>query len=310
MNLQTKEFLDYLKVETHFSEYLKYERNYSDLTIKNYKHDIEKFFKFLASQGCLMEEVDSLIIRNFLTDEINSGISKRSCRRRLSALKYFYEFMQTKGYVKTNPFDDIKTPKLEKTYPHPLYPEQVEKIFKANRERTDPLQLRDQAILEFLYYTGCRVSEMVKLNVQDIDLSSRIATVIGKGNKQRLVPFTEECAKTLKAYINKKRPELLQKSLVPKRALFLNSSGEPLTARGVEYILDEVEKKTMNYVGLHPHLLRHSFATHLLENGLDIRYIQELLGHESINATQVYAHVTEKAMKDEYDQWFPRAHKK
>lgn len=300
MNIQTKEFL----------EHLKFERNYSDCTVDSYKHDIEKFFKFLASQGCLMDEVDSLIIRNFLTDEINNGVSKRSCKRRLCALKHFYEYMYVKGYVKKNPFDDIKTPKLEKTFPHPLYPEQVEKIFKANRDRTDPLQLRDQAILEFLYYTGCRVSEMVSLNVQDIDFNRRVARVVGKGNKERLVPFTDECAKTLNAYIKKKRPELLQKSLLPSPALFLNNSGERLTTRGVEYILDEVEKKTMNYVGLHPHLLRHSFATHLLENGLDISFIQELLGHESINATQVYAHVTEKAMKDEYEQWFPRAHKK
>ena len=300
MNIQTKEYL----------EHLKYERNYSDRTIESYKNDIEKFFKFLASQGCLMDEVDSLIIRNFLTDEINSGISKRSCKRRLCALKHFYDFMFSKGYVKRNPFEDVKTPKLEKKYPHPLYPEQIEKIFQANRERTDSLQLRDQAILEFLYYTGCRVSEMVNLNVQDLDFNRRVARVLGKGNKERLVPFTDECAKTLNAYIKKKRPELLGKSLIPSAALFLNNSGERLTPRGVEYILDEVEKKTMNYVGLHPHLLRHSFATHLLENGLEISFIQELLGHESINATQVYAHVTEKAMKDEYDQWFPRAHKK
>lgn len=300
MNIQTKRFLDHLKLE----------RNYSDKTIDSYRRDIDKFFDFLAEEGCLMDQVDTLIIRNFLTDELNSGISKRSCKRRICALKHFYEYMVNANMVAINPFENVKTPKLEKTYPHPLYREQIEQIFAANKERNDPLMLRDEAIIEFLYYTGCRVSELVSLDVQNIDFTRRVARVIGKGNKERLVPFTAECSKTLSMYLKKKRPELLAKSLIPCPSLFLNNQGERLTPRGVEYILDEIEKKTGNYVGLHPHLLRHSFATHLLENGLEISFIQELLGHDSINATQVYAHVTEKAMKEEYDQWFPRAHKK
>lgn len=300
MNVLTKRFL----------EHLKFERNYSDKTIDSYRRDIDKFFNFLADQGCLMNQVDVLIIRNFLTDELNNGISKRSCKRRVCALKHFYEFMVINQLVSTNPFENVKSPKLEKTFPHPLYPEQIKQIFKTNKERGDSLMLRDEAIIEFLYYTGCRVSEMVFLNIQDVDLNHRSARVIGKGNKERLVPFTPECGRTLSLYIKNIRPELLAKSLIPCQALFLNNQGERLTTRGVEYILDEIEKKTSTFVGLHPHLLRHSLATHLLENGLEISFIQELLGHESINATQVYAHVTEKAMKEEYYQWFPRAHKK
>jgi integrase/recombinase XerC len=257
-----------------------------------------------------MDQVDVLVIRNFLTEELNAKISKRSCKRRLVALKHFYDFMVQKKYVVNNPFTQIESPKLDKKLPHPLYKEQIENIFEANRNRKDELQIRDQAILEFLYYTGVRVSELVGLNVQDIDATRRVARVVGKGDKERLVPFTKECYKTLEKYIKNLRPQLLKKSKEPTPALFLNKNGERLTTRGIEFLLDKIEKETGNYVGLHPHVLRHSFATHLLENGLDIGFIQELLGHESINATQVYAHVTEEAMKKEYSEWFPRAHKK
>lgn len=300
MNLQTKEFLRHLKLD----------KNYSDKTITSYQNDIEKFFRFLAIQGYLMDEVDHLVIRNFLTEELNAKISKRSCKRRIIALKKFYEFMVNKKYVKTNPFTQIQSLKLEKKLPHPLYKDQILEIFKANKLREDELKIRDQAIIEFLYFTGVRVSELVGLNVQDIDANRRVARVIGKGDKERYVPFTKECYKTLEEYIKKLRPKLLKKSKEPSAALFLNKNGERITVRGIEFLLDKIEEETGLFVGLHPHLLRHSFATHLLENGLDISFIQELLGHASINATQVYAHVTEEAMKKEYLEWFPRARKK
>ncbi len=300
MNKPEREFLDYLKLE----------RNYSDYTVKNYYHDIEKFLKFLDEEGTLMDEVDTLIIRNFLTDEINSGVGKRSCKRRLSSLKLFYSFMVKKEYVSDNPFLVVNSPKTEKKFPQVLYKDQVKQILDANAERTDHLALRDNAILHVLYYCGIRVGELVTLRLQDFDLKNRIARVYGKGSKERLVPFTNECRDVVKKYIETTRKELALNQKEEENALFLNDKGQKLTTRGVEYILDQIEEKTGNYVGLHPHVLRHSFATHLLENGADIRVIQELLGHTSINATQVYTHVSAEAMKQTYIDAFPRARKK
>ena len=177
-------------------------------------------------------------------------------------------------------------------------------------ERQDNLKNRDQAILYLLYYSGLRAQELVGLDVQSVSLKERSVRVLGKGNKERIIPFTNECQQVIKHYIDNERKTLLLKSKDLTPALFLNAQGERLTTRGLEYILDAIEEKTGLYVGLHPHILRHSFATHLLENGADLRVIQELLGHESINATQVYTHVTEEAMKETYLNAFPRAKKK
>lgn len=300
MNLPLHDFLEHLSLD----------KQYSSKTIESYKNDIDKFMKYISSQGSLLDDVDDLIIRNFLTDELNSGISKRSCKRRISALRHFYSYLKEKDIIQENPFFALETMKIEKTLPHPLYKEQIELLLAKNKERSDELKDRDQAILELFYYTGIRVSELVNLDIQNINFNRRVVLVKGKGNKERLVPFTKECYETLSVYIKDSRIKLLNKSLIPSPSLFLNSNGERLTPRGVEFILDSIEKKVGLELGLHPHLLRHSFATHLLENGLDIRIIQELLGHESINATQVYTHVSEENIKKEYSDWFPRAHKK
>ncbi len=300
MNRPSKEFLDHLKLE----------RNYSSKTVDSYAEDIEKFFRFLNNEGILFDKVDVHIIRNFLTIELSNGISKRSCKRRLCSLKHFYTFLVNQGYAKENPFIFISAPKTDKTYPHSLYDDEVQQIFKDNALRTDELALRDQAIIETLYYTGIRASELVGIKVQDVDLRNREILVFGKEKRERIVPFSEACQKTLQKYIKNCRIALISKTKTPTPFLFLNNRGNPLTVRGLEHILDSIEEKTGNNVGLHPHLLRHSYATHLLENGMDLRYIQDLLGHRNLNATQVYTHVTEKAMKEVYADAFPRAHKK
>ena len=303
MNKPTAEFLNHLK----------YERNYSDMTISSYQHDIDKFFAFLLEEDANMDEVDHIVIRNFFSKELANGVSKRSCKRRLCALKHFYKFLLNEGYIKDDPFLFVDSPKTEKRYPRVLYKEQVMEILKENRKRTDNLALRDQAILSLLYYAGLRASELCNLTMQNVSLRQRIIRVEkGKGNKDRMVPISEECRKDIETYIKNSRGVLLAQ--VPmdlqKPNFILNNKGNPLTVRGLEYILDTIENKTGTFVDLHPHILRHSFATHLLENGADLRVIQELLGHESINATQVYTHVTEEAMKNAYSNFHPRAHKK
>ena len=300
------------KPTSDFLYYLENIRKYSPNTVKSYGEDIEKFFDFLAKEDIGMDEVDQIVIRNFLTEELNSGVTKRSCKRRLCALKHFYKFLVKKKIVKVNPFDFVTSPKIDKRMPHFLYQEQVREILDQNRKRTDEMAIRDQAILSVLYYSGLRASELVSLNIQSLSLPQRIIRAIGKGNKERIVPITEECRKDVDIYLKTTRRELISRSneVPPTPALFLNKYGERLRTRGLEYILDQIEEKTGTFVGLHPHVLRHSFATTLLENGADLRVIQELLGHESLNTTQVYTHVTEEAMKEAYTNAHPRAHKK
>ena len=298
------------KPEQEFLDHLLHVRHYSEKTIHSYQEDIDLFCEYIFKEGTLMEDVDIISIRNYLTEELARGVSKRSCKRRLSSLRHFYKYMVNVGYMKDNPFIFIDAPKTETKYPHALYKEQIQEMFKRNLERTDDLKNRDQAILYLLYYSGMRAAELVGLDVQSVSLKERVVRVLGKGDKERIIPFTTDCQKVVKEYIEHERKALLKKSKNLTPALFLNAKGERLTTRGLEYILDSIEEKTGLFVGLHPHILRHSFATHLLENGADLRVIQELLGHESINATQVYTHVTEEAMKETYQNVFPRAKKK
>lgn len=302
------------KPEKEFLNYLEFGKNCTKATISSYQHDIDKFFAFLFKEDINMDEVDQVVIRNFFTNEISSGVSKRSCKRRLTALKQFYKFLHKNEYIKEDPFLFIDSPKVEKKYPRVLYKEQIEEIMLENRKRTDELALRDQAILSLLYYCGLRASELVGVSIQNVYLKQRLVKVYGKGRKERIVPFSEQCQKDLDNYIKITRPKLLGRSPIIKledgQKLFFNNKGQPLTVRGLEYILDSIEKKTGTFLHLHPHILRHSLATHLLENGADLRIIQELLGHESINTTQIYTHVTEEAMQEAYNSFHPRAHKK
>ena len=294
-----------------FLKHLKYERNYSDQTIDSYRRDIEKFYNFLIEEGVELEEVDTIVIRNFLTEELNHKISKRSCKRRISSHRHFYKYLYMTGRFKDNPFVFVSAPKTDKRLPHVLYKEQIAEIFRLNRQRTDELMYRDQAIISTLYYSGIRASELCNLTMQDVSLKQRMIRIEhGKGNKERIVPINNECRDDIEKYLKYSRGEFLAKTKMTPRWLFLTKNGEQISLRTLERILDSIELKTGTFVDLHPHILRHSFATHLLENGADLRVIQELLGHESINATQVYTHVTEEAMVDAYNNYHPRAHKK
>ena len=288
---EIKEFLDYLKLEL----------NYSDKTIESYEQDVESFSKFLGSKGVGFVDANPQIIRMYLSNEMEQGKTKVTCCRRISGLRHFYTFLVKKNFVKENPFLFVGSPKKEICYPEALYLEQIEELFAKNKERTDDLRLRDQAIIELLYASGVRVSELVNIKVNNIDIKNRTIHVFGKGRKERIVMFTKSCQNTLLDYLDNHEHT--------SPYLFTNAKGEQLTTRGVEYIINEIQKKCNVQLGLHPHLFRHSFATHLLEGGADLRVIQELLGHESINTTQVYTHITEEAMKHQYNFSHPRAKK-
>lgn len=300
-----------LKDIREFIEYLSYELNYSPKTCLSYQKDIESFYSYIFSEGVDVGDVDNNVIRNYLSTELSRGISKTTLCRRLACLRHFYNFLVNRKDLKTNPFLFVSSPKKELRYPDVLYIEQIENLFAKNRERTDFFAKRDQAIIELLYASGVRVSELVNLKLQDVNLSNRTLRVLGKGRKERLAPFSVSAKKTLIDYLKNNRLEILNRNKYEYNVdyLFLNSFGKQLTSRGVEYILKDTEKRTNCHYGLHPHIFRHSFATHLLEGGADLRVIQELLGHETINTTQIYTHVSEEIIKNQFDLSHPRAKK-
>ena len=211
-----------------FLKYLKYELNYSEKTVQSYSYDLNKFFDFILKEGVLMDKVDSVVIRNFLTDELNNGISKRSCKRRLCSLNKFYKYLVKNNLIEENPFALIDRPKTDKKYPRALYKDQIQDILKSNGERTDYLALRDQVILYLLYYCGLRASELVTIDMQHVNLKRRVLMVMGKGSKERMVPLTDECAKLISEYQNGLRTELIKKARPDKKTaiLILNKDGE------------------------------------------------------------------------------------
>lgn len=286
-----------------FLYHLKFDLNYSDFTVKSYKEDLKTLYKFLGSDDYDLENVDINLVRNYLSNQIEDGISKRTCVRRLAAFRHYFSFLVNQKLISHNVFLFIGSPKKEIRYPEILYLEQIELLFEKNKNRNDELKYRDQAIIELLYATGVRVSELVSIKLADIDFKNRVIRVMGKGRKERIVVFSKSCAETLLNFVknHRKSPE--------NPYLFTNNKGERLTSRGVEYILKGIAQKCNLDLGLHPHLFRHTFATHLLEGGADLRVIQELLGHESINTTQIYTHVTEETMKNQFELAHPRAKK-
>lgn len=295
-----------------FLDHLQFDHGYSLKTVESYGRDIEQFYKLIFEQGVDITDVDAGIIRNYLSQLMMNGISKRSCQRKVAALRHYYSYLLNKNIVEDNPFLYIDPLKQEKRLPNVLYLEQIEEVFKRNRERTDALMWRDQAILELLYATGVRASEFINIRIRDVDLKQRTIRIMGKGRKERMVVFSQSSKETLEHYLDDVRPGIAGKNHLEfnNEYLFLNASGEKLTVRGLQYILEDIEKKIGTNYGLHPHIFRHSFATHLLEGGADLRVIQELLGHESLNTTQIYTHVSEEQILDQFHAHHPRAHKK
>lgn len=300
------------KTLSEFKDYISFERRFSPSTVIAYVADIESYYNYLLKIGINHDQVSKNDVRSFMQTELFAGLSKRSLKRKLASLRHYYDFLLEKEYVKDNPFLRVITPKDTNKLPQVLYREEINVILEANEKRDDFLKGRDILILEFMLATGLRASEVVNLTLQSINIIERYLIVRGKGNKERMVPFTIHVQELLKKYINGDRKVLLGRSKYkqPTNILFLNANGEKLTIQGLNYILKAIEKKTGEYINLHPHLLRHSFATSLLSNGADLRVIQELLGHESLNTTQIYTHVSEETMLEAYYTAHPHATKK
>lgn len=300
MNVFHKEWLLFL-------DYLKIERNAAKNTIDIYYHDITHFIRFMENENIsMLEEVDHLIIRNYLTTLYKQGLSKRSVARHISALRTFYKILMRENVVESNPFKQISLPKQEKPIPHFLYDEEMELILSTMDSDTS-LGQRNIAIIELMYATGIRVSECVQLTLQDIDFDLQTILVLGKGNKERYVPFGEFAKDALSRYILNGRKDLVNKQNTSTNYIFVNAEGAPLTTRGVQYILNKIAKDIGLTVKLHPHKLRHTFATHLLNNGADLRVVQELLGHSTLSTTQIYTHVSKDRLSKVYQNAHPRA---
>ena len=303
--------IDYVQ---EFYNFLKYELNMSENTIKSYVFDVNLFMNFLEKEGVDLKSVDKNVIRNWMTERLEHTTyrgnleGERSLARRICSLKKYFKFLLNKKYISENPFISIASPKKRIKNPDVLYAKQVAELLKANRERTDELASRDQALLEIMYCSGLRCSEVTGLIITQIDFHNRTILIKGKGGKERVVPFSENCKKYLLDYAKNLRKKLEQMAGERTNYFFLNSKGKKLTNRGLEYIIESISKKAGLSLGfsLHPHVLRHSFATNLLENGADLRVIQELLGHSSINTTQIYTHVSKENLKSQYDEFFPK----
>ena len=298
-NLENKDLNSYL-------EYLKFQKNYSDYTIENYKHDIIEYLEYLNKESLNYKDIEYSDIRfylMFLKDERHDN--NTSINRKLSSLRGFYKFLANENIVKTNVFSLVNGPKKSKKLPRYFEYNELEELFNVPDTRT-PLGQRDSLILEMLYATGVRVGELVNIKVNDIDLGRRNIIILGKGNKERFVTYGEYCEDILKTYLNNGRVILNVKQ---SDYLFLNNNGGQLTDRGVRLILDKLIQKTSINKNISPHMIRHSFATHLLNEGCDLLTVQKLLGHESIKATQIYTHVTTDRLKEVYYHSFPRAKK-
>ncbi len=290
-----------------FKEYLQIEKNYSEYTIVHYEQSIEDFFLFMNRETILnLTDVTYSDVRLYLTELYKKQYARRTVAKKISTLRSFFNFLLREKLISQNPFILVSLPKREQRLPHFLYEEELEKLFRVSDVSTC-LGQRDQALLELLYATGIRVSECCKLTLQDLDFSTGTVFVHGKGNKQRYVPFGSYAEQALTNYISKGRKDLLKKASVHTNHLFLNFRGGPLTTRGVRVILNNMIKKTSSTIHISPHILRHTFATHLLNEGADMRSVQELLGHESLSSTQVYTHVTKDHLRNIYKSSHPRA---
>ncbi len=294
------------KIVDDYLDYLCYEKNYSNNTIINYNDDICEYLDYIDSEGLDFRNILYSDIRFYLmylkdTKKDNNS----SIDRKLSAIRGFYKYLANNKVVKNNVFSLVSGPKKSKRLPRFFEYNELEELFDACDLGTS-LGQRDRLLLEMLYATGVRVSELVNIKVSDIDEAGHSILVLGKGNKERYVTYGDYCSEILDLYLS---DGYLKLNTNKSCYLFLNNNGGNLTDRGVRYILDRIIKHTSIQKNISPHMIRHSFATHLLNEGADLLSVQKLLGHESIKATQIYTHVTTDRLKEVYFRSFPRAKK-
>lgn len=295
-----------------FLDYLKVEKKFSDHTSRNYQSDLLSIDKFLKEQSKgeieLSEaKITHTIFRQYLSNLLKQGYARKTIARHIASLRTYFKFLCQQGLREDNPAKNIFIPRIEKKLPNFLYPKEVIALLEVI-DITKVSGLRDRAIFELLYSAGIRVSELVNLNLNDIEDFHQFINVYGKGRKERFVPVGSYALDALEKYLQK-RKELIPKNKQHQelQALFLNQRGERLTDRGVRVITDKYTHQLGLNKNVSPHTFRHSFATHLLDAGADLRVVQELLGHVSLSTTQIYTHVSKDKLKAVYNKAHPRA---
>ena len=292
------------EIQKKFLNMLKVERNFSDHTLKAYHDDLAQFNQFLEQELLNLRTFEYKDARNYLSYLYSNNLKRTTVSRKISTLRTFYEFWMTQDTSVNNPFIQLVHPKKEQYLPQFFYEEEMEALF--NTVSNDAKKgLRDRVVIELLYATGIRVSELVNIKVMDLDMNLPGVKVLGKGNKERFVPFGEFCRQSIEQYLEKFKP------LKSKRHpyLIVNMKGDPITERGVRYLLNDVVKRTAGVTEIHPHKLRHTFATHLLNQGADLRTVQSLLGHVNLSTTGKYTHVSNQQLRKVYLSAHPRAKK-
>ncbi len=286
-----------------FLEHLRVVKDASPHSIRAYGTDIAGFIAFADEAG---EEADTLMVRRYLAHLQRSGLSKRSVARKVSALHAFFGYLVRHGHIETDPTEGIRAPRRDKPLPRTVSEEQLNRLIEAP-DTSSPEGLRDRAILEVLYATGLRVSELLSLTSADAARNSDELRIVGKRNKERVVLMGGPAMDALRRYLWAGHPVLANRSKAPTNALFLGHNGTKLVPSSVFRIVDKYVTATSNNLKISPHTLRHSFATHMLDHGADLRTVQELLGHESLTTTEVYTHVSSQRLKEVYDRTHPRA---
>ena len=291
---------------TDFLDRLEQERNFSRHTLRAYRGDLGEFAWFLETQGAPpLAEVSHLNLRTFMAEMRGREISKATIARKLAALRSFFRYLCKEGILNANPVLAVRTPRLEKRLPHVLSAADVAKLMAAP-DGTKPADLRDRAILEVLYSTGMRVGEMAALDVDQVDFAAEVVKVMGKRRKERVCPLGSYALKALEAYIDARG---ISRAGAPRcrQPLFQNLRGTRLTERSMGRLLAQRLTQAGLSARTHPHTLRHSFATHLLDGGADLRSVQELLGHASLSSTQIYTHLSAERLRQVYEKAHPRA---
>jgi integrase/recombinase XerD len=291
---------------TAFIEYLQYEKGLSENTRAAYRRDLNKFnaYQLKNSESSEPGEINKQQIMAFLSTQMDEGAANSTVARSLSSIKSFYKYLVLENQVQNNPTSDLETPKIKRRLPDILTIEEVDKLMEQPRV-TLPLGLRDRAMLELMYGTGVRVSELLSLQIEDINTTAGFLRCFGKGRKERIIPVNQTSIDWIQRYLARARNLLVKNYL--ERTLFVNANGRPMSRQGFYKILGAYAKKAELGKEVTPHTLRHSFATHLLENGADLRAVQEMLGHADISTTQIYTHLTRSRLMEVYQLYHPRA---
>jgi len=299
------------QVIDNFLNYLAVEKGFPPNTIAAYHNDLNQFAGFVEEEATKRGWIppwagfDRQSMLSYLLDLRQRNYAATTVARKVAAIRSLFNFMVTEGVIKANPIQDVRSPKIGKSLPKPISISQVRLLLEQPSKVSTPEAKRDRAMLELLYASGMRVSELVSLNLGDVDLENGYVRCLGKGSKERVIPIYEQAALVVKEYIEGTRPQLVHKA--DEKALFVNLRGDRLTRQGFWQILKGYAKAANLEIAITPHTLRHSFATHMLNGGADLRSVQELLGHANISTTQVYTHLTTEHIRRTYEQSHPRA---